>query len=56
MEIIGDFVHLQRDTIYVGGRVLSRETLIFPRYHQLDVVRLLLKDVRDQGPGYNYLI
>jgi type I restriction enzyme, R subunit len=56
MEIIGDFVHLQRDTIYVSGRVLTRDTLIFPRYHQLDVVRRLLTDVRDKGPGHNYLI
>jgi type I restriction enzyme, R subunit len=56
MEIIGDFVHLQRDTIYVSGRVLTRDTLIFPRYHQLDVVRRLLENVRDEGAGRNYLI
>ena len=30
--------------------------LIFPRYHQLDAVRLLMEDVRDVGPGMNYLI
>lgn len=56
LEIIGDFVHLQRDTIYASGRALTRETLIFPRYHQLDVVRRLLENVRTQGPGRNYLI
>jgi type I restriction enzyme R subunit len=56
MEIIGDFVHLQRDTIYVSGRMLTREALIFPRYHQLDVVRQLLTDVRTSGAGSNYLI
>jgi len=56
MEIIGDFVHLQRDTIYVSGRVLTREALIFPRYHQLHVVRRLLDDVRTKGPSRNYLI
>lgn len=29
---------------------------IFPRYHQLDVVRKLLADVRDKGAGQRYLI
>jgi type I restriction enzyme, R subunit len=56
MAILSDFVHLQRDQIYVGGRALTREALIFPRYHQLDVVRKLLADVQVTGPGQNYLI
>ena len=29
---------------------------IFPRYHQLDVVRKLLADVESNGPGHRYLI
>jgi len=29
---------------------------IFPRYHQLDVVRKLLDDVADRGVGHRYLI
>jgi len=29
---------------------------IFPRYHQLDVVRKLLKDVKENGVGKRYLI
>ncbi|WP_202411471.1 type I restriction endonuclease subunit R [Halobacillus halophilus] len=29
---------------------------IFPRYHQLQVVRMLLEKVRQEGPGYRYLI
>lgn len=32
------------------------EKLIFPRYHQLDVVRRLIADVKKQGSGENYLI
>ncbi len=31
-------------------------TQIFPRYHQLDVVRKLLADVEAKGPGHRYLI
>ncbi len=27
-----------------------------PRYHQLDVVRKLIADVKENGPGHNYLI
>ncbi|HHF7032421.1 type I restriction endonuclease subunit R [Streptococcus mutans] len=34
----------------------AEEKLIFPRYHQLDVVRKLVADVKEQGSGKNYLI
>ena len=30
--------------------------IIFPRYHQLDVVRKLIADVQAAGPGRNYLV
>lgn len=35
---------------------LKKKTLFFPRYHQLEVVRNLLADVRKQGVGQTYLI
>ncbi len=35
---------------------LSTRTLFFPRYHQLDVVRQLIKDVSENGVGKTYLI
>ena len=44
MDIIQKFISLQ------GNK------LIFPRYHQLDVVRKLVSDVRKNGAGRNYLI
>jgi type I restriction enzyme R subunit len=34
----------------------KRKVQIFPRYHQLDVVRKLLEDARDHGVGERYLI
>ena len=34
----------------------KKKRLIFPRYHQLDVVRRLIADVRENGPGQNYLV
>jgi len=35
---------------------LKKKTLFFPRYHQLEVVRNLLADVRQRGVGQTYLI
>lgn len=34
----------------------ARDRMVFPRYHQLDVVTKLLADVRAHGAGRNYLI
>jgi len=35
---------------------LAKKTLIFPRYHQRDVVRQLLGHAKAHGPGQKYLI
>lgn len=35
---------------------LASKTLFFPRYHQLDVVRKLIKDAAQNGTGKTYLI
>jgi type I restriction enzyme R subunit len=35
---------------------LKKKTLFFPRYHQMEVVRNLLADVRKNGVGKTYLI
>lgn len=45
MDIIQKFMNLE-----------SKKTLIFPRYHQLDVVRKLIADTYENGAGKNYLI
>ena len=37
-------------------RTDTTEKIIFPRYHQLDVVRKLVHHTREHGPGHNYLI
>jgi type I restriction enzyme R subunit len=47
LDLIGRFIHLERDD--------GKETLIFPRFQQLDAVRLLA-DAKTQGAGQNYLI
>lgn len=35
---------------------LAKRTLFFPRYHQLDVVRKIIKHVQTYGVGHRYLI
>jgi len=35
---------------------LSKRTLFFPRYHQMDVVRKIMKDASENGVGRTYLI
>ena len=38
------------------GKIKRSENLIFPRYHQLDVIRKVLADVRENRTAQNYLI
>ena len=56
MEIIHQFVHLQTDEYETDGKIYKKEKLIFPRFHQLDVVRKISSSVLQHGPGKNYLI
>ena len=57
LEILHKYMHLQVETREdKNGRKVKRETMIFPRYHQLDVVTKLLADVKANGAGQNYLI
>ena len=56
MEIIQRFIHLQTETYEFEGRTRKKEKMIFPRYHQLDAVRKVSKDVEEFRVGHNYLI
>lgn len=60
LDIISRFLHLQveekRFTSGTAGRKVRKETMIFPRYHQLDVVRRMEADARALGTGHNYLV
>ena len=55
LEILQKYLHLETVRDQKSGRILS-ERMIFPRYHQLDVVTKLLADVKENGAGHNYLI
>lgn len=54
-NIIQHFVRLE-DSSKSKKQDLSKRTLFFPRYHQLDVVRKLVADCAEQGVGQRYLI
>ena len=58
MEIIKKYMHLavEEKTDKKTGDIKVKKTLIFPRYHQLDVVTKLLSHVKENGSGHNYLI
>lgn len=38
------------------GKIKKSENIIFPRYHQLDVIRKILSDVRENRTAQNYLV
>ncbi|TCK09128.1 type I restriction endonuclease subunit R [Marinobacterium mangrovicola] len=57
LRIMARFVHLQiEEKEDWQGKKTKKETLIFPRYHQWDVVTKLVGDAREKGPGHKYLI
>lgn len=60
LDILGRFMHLQLSEKRIltdkGIKKITKETMIFPRYHQLDSVRKLVAHAREAGPGRNYLI
>jgi len=60
LDILGRFMHLQVEEKRVltdeGIRKITKETMIFPRYHQLDCVRKLVKHAKLNGAGSNYLV
>ncbi|MGM0497328.1 MAG: type I restriction endonuclease subunit R [Bacteroidota bacterium] len=56
MDIIGRFIHLQQEERMVNGKIYKKEKMIFPRYHQLDCVRRLSRNAKNDGVGKNYLV
>lgn len=56
MDIIGKFLHLSVEEFEMNGVKKKKETIIFPRFHQMQVVRKATEDARINGAGENYLI
>ncbi len=57
LKVLGRFLHLQKSVKEdADGNCVIRETLIFPRYHQWEVVNKLIETTHAEGPGKRYLI
>lgn len=58
LDILFRFVYVKQEDIKdsTGEIIDKKETVIFPRYHQLDAVRKIEEDVKEKGAGQNYLI
>ncbi len=57
LDMLARFIHLQvEEKLTDEGRIVKKETMIFPRYHQLDAVRKLVDVAIKDGVGNNYLV
>lgn len=60
LDILARFLHIEIKETKIptatGVNYQKKETLIFPRYHQLDVVRKLIAHTKQNKAGHNYLI
>jgi type I restriction enzyme R subunit len=57
LHIIGKLLHLETRTDIdpITGEATKKTTLLFPRFHQWELVTELLATVRAEGPGHRYL-
>ncbi|MBH8555218.1 type I restriction endonuclease subunit R [Nostocaceae cyanobacterium CENA357] len=60
LDILARFLHIEIKETKIptttGVNYQKKETLIFPRYHQLDVIRRLIAHTKQHKAGHNYLI
>lgn len=60
LDLIHRFVSFvkEKEEVVKNGvsKTITKAKMIFPRYHQYDVVRKVLADVKQNGVGTNYLI
>lgn len=57
LKVLGRFLHLDKQPHEdANGNRVTKETLIFPRHHQWEVVNKLIETTRAEGPGRRYLI
>ncbi len=57
LDLLARFLHLQVDEkMSDEGKKVRKETMIFPRYHQLQAVRQLVREATVECVGHNYLV
>lgn len=56
LRIFHNFVYVEKkEVVDLRGNWTVKETLIFPRFHQLDAVNSMVADAKANGPGQTYL-
>lgn len=60
LDLIHRFISFvkEKEEVVKNGvtKTVTKEKMIFPRYHQYDVVKKIMADVKENGVGNNYLI
>jgi len=57
LKVLGRFMHLNKEIKEdFDGRRITKETMIFPRLHQWEVVNQLISTTQSEGPGKRYLV
>lgn len=58
LDLLSKFIYVEKKKVkdHDTGKEKVKETLIFPRYHQLDLIRKILADVKQNHSSQNYLI
>ncbi|MEY6433576.1 type I restriction endonuclease [Thioalkalicoccus limnaeus] len=57
LDLLARFLHLDvEEKTTDEGKKVRKESLIFPRYHQLQAVRQMVTAAATEGLGHNYLI
>jgi len=57
LDLLARFLHLDvQEKITEKGKKVRKESMIFPRYHQLQAVRQMVAAAAVEGVGHNYLV
>lgn len=58
LAILGSFMHSSVETSFdpITGEKNTSTKLLFPRFHQWELVTSLLAAAREEGPGHRYLV
>jgi len=62
LDVLENFVHLSKEKeFFFNDKTrkidsVVKEVLVFPRYHQLDLIRKFRRQLKEDGVGKNYLV
>lgn len=56
LDILATFVCIDKRSKFEDGKKITKERVLFPRYHQWDAVTKLVAAAKAEGPGNRYLV